>query len=132
MPTTAAIGLEDDGPLAPLETERVREILGYAGGGNEYAELLDLVAGLRPEQCQTVRAYIGVWDEIGDDTGRIAGGRDAIDADVERNRELVRRRLRQLFGLPEISGIGTLDRSQMVLGVRLRRKGWSGTRRNGE
>jgi hypothetical protein len=122
MPTTEVIQEQLDTPLTPLERERVREILGYSRAQGE--TLSAMIDELTAPQNQFMRAIILRWDEVGDDTERITGGRDALDADPERNREMVRRRVRQLLGLPEISGVSTLDNSQLIQGYSLR-LGWT-------
>jgi hypothetical protein len=122
MPTTEVIQEQLDTPLTPLERERVREILGYSRAQGE--TLSAMIDELTAPQNQFMRAIILRWDEVGDDTERITGGRDALDADPERNREMVRRRVRKLLGLPEISGVSTLDNSQLIQGYSLR-LGWT-------
>ena len=104
MPTTAQIEAQSNAALTELEQERIREIT-----NESLATLTPLFANLLPSQRKAMRADIDAWDEIGDTTEKVSGGRSGVDVDTQRDRELVRRRVRVRLELPEVRDAQNLE-----------------------
>lgn len=94
MGTLAQIDEQPSGPFTALEVEKVREIL--TGGRLSIAResVEDALDDLTAVERQATRQDIADWDDLGFGTEKIRpAGNDGLDYDVERDRELVRRRL---------------------------------------
>ena len=128
MPTTAEIQAKSSAALDELEQERIREIT-----GESLATLTPLLAGLNSSQNKAMRADIDVWDEIGDTTEKLSGGRSGVDVDSERDRELVRRRVRLRLGLAEVRPATNLEDPEAIGLLTVIGPGWkSGDPASGE
>ena len=72
-----------------------------------FATVESLASSLNAEQETAVIADIALWttgtSPVRDSAVRVKGGKDGVDFDQERKRELIRRRVRNMLGLPIFS-----------------------------
>ncbi len=93
-----------DAELTALETEHVRNIIGLEA----LSELDTPISELTAEQRKATRYDIDQWfNEVGEGTLNLKGGRDGIDLSTVRDRNDIRRRVAQRFGfnVPSTGGL---------------------------